>query len=375
MSAQREVLLLAADDAAVTLGAQFREVALGLLITQLHPTASSYAWYFLVGSLPGALFARFYARASLRWPPRSLMMATYGLRLLLVLVLWRVESFWAALVCLGGIAFGSGLYSTAQAHFVAVAGDLDGTQRTVMRLRQSEAVLRLIGPLAAGLALEALGFRRGFLISGAAYLAAMALVGQLSRRPAAGDAATTPLGMSWRPDGPAAAMFGLSFLTWQANTLAVSYTFYVLHRHAFGFGLTLSVWGGSGLGAAWLLRRLPGKPMRWVPWLFLLLGGTWLVLSRGVTFPVFVALGGLEGCASFLVQDLVVSKILAEAPSGKAGVARARLGVFDEWGSIAGMVTILLVPASWLVLPFYGLLGLLGIAGAMVWMGWLWRSS
>ncbi len=39
----KDVLYLALDDAAVTFGGQFREVALGLLITQLNPAASSYA--------------------------------------------------------------------------------------------------------------------------------------------------------------------------------------------------------------------------------------------------------------------------------------------------------------------------------------------
>lgn len=165
----KDVLYLALDDAAVTFGGQFREVALGLLITQLNPAASSYGWYFLVGSIPGILLVRWYGWASRVWPPRRVLILSYLGRILLVLALWRVQSFWEALGCLFGIAAGSGLYSTSQAHYIAHENDLPATRRVVIRLRQAASALMMVGPVAAGLVLTALGFRAGFLLSALFY--------------------------------------------------------------------------------------------------------------------------------------------------------------------------------------------------------------
>ncbi len=366
MPSKKDVLLLSVDDAAVTIGAQFREVALGLLITALNPAASSYAWYFLAGSIPGLFLAHIYAWTSTRYGPRQVMIASYGLRLLLVLGLWRVANFWMALVMLAGMATGRGFYSASQAQYVAVQGDFAGTRKVVMRLRQSESAMRLAGPLVAGLVLTEIGYRSGFLLSAAVYVVAMVAIANLS--PIASTAAKTLYErLPWRPDGAALAMMGLSFLTWQANTLAMAYTFHVLHRHAFGYGLTLCVWGGSGLAASLLLSYVHTRPMRWIAPMFVILGVSWLILSYGVSFPVFVVLGGVEGLAGWMVQDLAVSFILAQAPKGHSGQARARLNFYDELGSIAGTTSLLLVPANWLVLPMYAILGILGIVMAIAW--------
>lgn len=367
MASTRDTLLLAIDDAAVTLGSQFREIALGLTITALNPYASSYSWYFMAASVPGLLLARTYAWASVRWSPRRVMTASYLLRFLLVLILWRIQSFWAALACLAGMSAGSGLYSASQAYYVATAGDYAATRTVVMRLRQSESLMRLVGPLLAGAVLSLTAFRQGFLVSAGAYVVAVAAVSHLSSNARGRSAAVASSSViNWRPDMPALAILGLSFLTWQANTLAVAYTFHVLHRQEFGFGLTLSAWGGSGLLASYILHRVKRRPLGWIPLLFALLAGAWLWLSRGVSFPVFVALGGVEGFASWLIQDLVMTHILSGAQSGQAGTARARLGAVDEVGSIAGTATILLVPAAWLVLPMYQILAGLGLVAALL---------
>lgn len=95
--------------------------------------------------------------------------------------------------------------------------------------------------------------------------------------------------------------------------------------------------------------------------MFLVMGIAWLILSWGVNFPVFVILAGVEGCAGWMVQDLATAFILSEAPSGRAGQARARLGAFDEVGSILGTAAILVVPVAWLVLPLYAALGVAGV--------------
>ncbi|NMP24518.1 MFS transporter [Sulfobacillus harzensis] len=365
MSSNRDVVLLAIDDATVTLGSQFREVALGLLITGLNPASSSYAWYFLAGSIPGLVLARAYAWASSRFGARQAMMATYGARMLMALGLWRVQNFWAALALLAGIATGSGFYSAAQSHYVANPGDFRGTRHVIMRLRQSESAVRLVGPMLAGLVLSLIGYRSGFLLSAGAYGIAGMLIARLSRdtrprQPARYES------IDWRPDGPSVAMMTLSFLTWQANTLAMAYTFHILHRQSFGYGLTLAVWGGSGLVASLLLSRIQVRPLTWIPPMFLGLGISWLVLSRGVSFPVFVVLGGIEGFCGWMVEDLAAALVLSQAPPGRAGYARAKLGAFEEIGSILGTVAILLVPSTWLILPLYAVLGLLGIAGAVM---------
>ncbi len=366
MPSTKDVAWLAIDDATVTIGAQFREVALGLLITALNPIASSYAWYFLAGSIPGLILARTYAWTSRRFAARTVMMATYVVRFLLTLGLWRIANFWAALALLAGLSAGSGFYSASQAHYVAVQGNFVGTRRVVVRLRQSESAIRLIGPLIAGAVLTGIGYRSGFLFCAGAYGVALLAASQLTPQSGARNRVQYER-IDWRPDGAALAMLGLSFLTWQANTLAMAYTFHVLHRGTFGYGLTLSMWGGSGLFASFMLSRIRTRPMRWIPLMFLAISIVWLILSRGVTFPVFVILAGIEGCAGWMVQDLATAFILSEALPGRAGQARARLGAFDEAGSILGTVAILVVPATWLVLPLYAALGVAGIMVAGVW--------
>ena len=146
------LLWLTLEDGIVTLGAQFREVAVSLLLTALNPASSSYAWYFLAGSIPGLLLPRLYTWASLRCPPRRVMQASYILRMLLVLGLWRAESFALALAALAGLAFGSGLHGTAQAHYIAQPDNFEKTRTFMQRLRQSDSLMRLTGPLAAGVA-------------------------------------------------------------------------------------------------------------------------------------------------------------------------------------------------------------------------------
>lgn len=367
MPSTKDIVLLAVDDATVTLGSQFREVGLGLLITALNPAPSSYAWYFLAASIPGLVLARVYGWASERVGARAAMMASYAARLLLVLSLWRITNFWAMLAALLGLTTGSGFYSAAQAHYVAIAGDFAGTRNVVMRLRQSTSLMLLIGPLLAGMVLATTGYRSGFLFSAAAYGLALIAVSRLSPRVQARKPPSV-LRIDWRPDGPAMAMLGLSFLTWQANTLAMAYTFHVLHRHTFGYGLTLSVWGGSGLLASLWLSRIHIRPLRWIPPMFLVLGASWIILSRGVSFPVFVILGGIEGFANWMVQDLASAFILSAAPEGQAGRARAKLGAFEEMGSIVGTVTLLLIPGHWLVLPMYAVLGILAVLAAGAWL-------
>lgn len=367
MSSTKDIVLLAIDDATVTLGSQFREVALGLLITALNPAASSYAWYFLAASVPGLIWARAYGWASERFDARRAMMVSYAVRLVLVLGLWRITAFWAAMAILAGMTTASGCYSAFQAHYVAVSGDFAGTRNVILRLRQSTGVMLLVGPLLAGLLLSKTGYRSGFLVSAVAYGIALWAVSRLSL-PARRERSIRADRPDWRPDGPSLAMLGLSFLTWQANTLAMAYTFHVLHRQSFGYGLTLSVWGGSGLLVSLWLARIRTRPLRWISPMFFVLGLSWLILSRGVSFPWFIVLSGIEGVANWMVQDLASASMLSWAPVGQAGRARAKLGAFEEMGSIAGTLAIVVMPKGWLVLPMYAILGILGVMAAGAWL-------
>lgn len=374
MSTTKDVYVLAADDAVVTLGAQFREVALGLLITQLNPEASSYAWYFLAGSLPGLFLARFYGWASLYWPPRRLMMVTYGARFCLVLGLWSITNFWAALVCLVGLSVGRGVYEVAQAHYVAKSGDIRATRHIVARLRQAEGLLRLVGPLLAGVLLAWIGYRSGFLLSALCYGVTLVLVSQLSfRSPTYNDYGVRTTSVSWRPDLASLVMFGLNFLVWQANTLALAYTFHILHRHALGYGLTLSVYGGSALVAGYILPRIDPRHLgAWIPALFLVLALCWYALFRGVSFGSFVIIGGIEGLSTWLVEDLVLSQIYSDAISGHAGMARARLGLYEKLGSITGTGLLLILPARFLIRPLFGALAAAaGAVAAAIMIFWI----
>ncbi len=374
MSTNKDVYVLAADDAVVTLGAQFREVALGLLITQLNPEASSYAWYFLAGALPGLLLARFYGWASLYWPPRRLMMVTYGTRFCLVLGLWATRNFWAALACLAGLSVGRGVYGVAQAHYVAKSGDIRSTRHIVARLRQAEGFIRLVGPLLAGALLTWIGYRSGFLLSALCYGVTLALVSQLSfRSPTYSGHGLPTTSVSWRPDLASVVMFGLNFLVWQANTLAMAYTFHILHRHELGYGLTLSVYGGSALVAGYILPRIHPRHLgAWIPALFLVLALCWYLLFRGVSFGPFVIIGGIEGLSTWLVEDLVLSQIYSDAISGHAGVARARLGLYEELGSVTGTGLLLILPARFLIRPLFGVLAVVaGATAAVILIFWI----
>jgi hypothetical protein len=173
-----------------------------------------------------------------------------------------------------------------------------------------------------------------------------------------------------RPDRAAIAIAALSFLTWQANTLAISYTLRTLHRAAFGYGLTLSIWGGSGFLAAWVLTKLKRPSLRWSAVLFALLGAAWAILSLGVGFAPFVLIGGAEGFAAFLVQDLITAALLSASPPGQAGQVRARLGFYSEIGSIAGLAVLLLVPHQGSVLPWWRALSLGAFAAALLFAVW-----
>jgi MFS family permease len=368
MSESKNMLLLALDDAVVTLGGQFREVAVGFLLTTLNPHTAAYAWYFLAGSVPGLVLPRAYAWANTRFAPRTVMTLSYAARIAMALGLWRATTFWAALLLLMGIAAGAGAYSSAQAHFVAHYGDYGATRRVVMRLRQSESLMRLIGPLAAGAILTAAGFRMGFLVSVGAYVAAFALTRQLANP--LPHQIPSQMRLMQQPDRAAIAIAALSFLTWQANTLAISYTLRTLHRAAFGYGLTLSIWGGSGFLAAWVLTKLKRPSLTWSAALFALLGAAWAILSLGVGFGPFVLIGGVEGFAAFLVQDLITAALLAASRPGQAGQVRARLGFYNEIGSIAGLVVLLLVPHQGSVLPWWRALSLGAFAAALLFALW-----
>lgn len=376
MLTNKDVAILATDDAVVTLGAQFREVAIGLLITQLRPEPSSYAWYFLAGSVPALLLARWYGTVSLHWAPRRVMIAAYWLRLLMVLWLWRVHNFWLALGSLGMLSLGSQIYGVAQAQYVAQPGDMPGTRHIVARLRQAESAVRLGGPMLAGILLGAGQYRSGFIVSAACYGIALWVISHLGDRPPVEALVRIQPIVLWRMDWAAFTLFILNFLIWQANTWAMSYLFHILNRHAFGYGVMLSAYGGSGLVAGWLLRRIQVQhETLWLASLFGLLAGCWFVLFYGASFEVFVFVSGVEGMATWLIQDVVVSRVLSAAPSGQAGVQRARLGRYEKLGSIAGLLVVLVTTGLFPVQAYFKWLAQAAALWVIVWLLWAWKTK
>lgn len=218
----------------------------------------------------------------------------------------------------------------------------------------------MVGPVVAGLVLTAFGFRAGFLLSALFYGVAAFWVSRVSPRPAGGRAAlpaNRPVAHRWRIDRAAMAFLGVSFLTWQGNVLAMAYTFHLLHRQSFGYGITLAVWGGAGFVSSVVLPRIrTQRQWLWVALMFLVLALCWAVLAHGISFWPFVAIGGFEGMATWVIQDLVAAHVLAAAPAGQAGVAQARLGFFDKVGSVAGTVLVIVMPGRFLILPWFHVL-------------------
>ena len=99
-------------------------------------------------------------------------------------------------------------------------------------------------------------------------------------------------------------------------------------------------------------------------------------LAHDVSFWPFVAIGGFEGMATWVIQDLVAAHVLAAAPAGQAGVAQARLGFFDKVGSVAGTVLVIVMPGRFLILPwFHNLAWCSAVVGVTFLVVGLWRHS
>jgi MFS family permease len=181
----------------------------------------------------------------------------------------------------------------------------------------------MVGPVVAGLVLTMFGFRAGFLFCALFYGVAVFWVSRVSPRPVGGCAALPAkrcVTHRWRIDRATMAFLGLSFLTWQANVLAMAYTFHLLHRQSFGYGITLAVWGGAGFVSGVALPRIRShRQWLWVGLMFLVLGLCWAVLAHGVSFWPFVAISGFEGMATWVIQDLIEAHVLADAPAGRPG--------------------------------------------------------
>lgn len=58
--------------------------------------------------------------------------------------------------------------------------------------------------------------------------------------------------------------------------------------------------------------------------------------------------------------------VLSGAEAGRAGEAKARLGVYGEVGSLLGMALLLFLPGTWLIKPWYAILGWAGLLTSIV---------
>jgi MFS family permease len=189
--------LLLTEEAVVTAGGQFREVALPLLMVALWPSARSYALAQGVVLLPQVLLAGPFGRLADRMPARAVLIASYLVRAAALAVLLGAHTLPVAMVGLVLLAFGTGAYTPAMAHYQA--GDGAGQATALLgRLRMVAALAQAVLPLVAGVAMAAGGRGLGFVVSLAAYLLATAvMLGLPARPPAAPRRAPAPGRRQW----------------------------------------------------------------------------------------------------------------------------------------------------------------------------------
>ena len=335
------------DEALVMSGAQFREVALALLMFTLWPNPKSYALALVAQMLPLVALAPAWSAFADRWPPKGVLVASYILRAGGVLVLVTATTIPTALAALVGMAAANGVSTVAVARYLADP-DHGRVKRLVSRLRVVGSLASGVMPLAAGVALRVFGDALGFYVSGAAYLLAAAALAQLPARP--------PSRREERRRRVALAIMGplrrhmivvaaANALIWLANILYTDYILVQLAAGPLGFGVALGLWYAAGLLAAWCLPRLAfDRVARLVAGLILLVSALWLVMTEPVPFWVVAAVGVPEGFATWLLTDLLQSRVLAAAPDGGRSALVAAAQAWTTGGRLLGLGVAIAVP-------------------------------
>ncbi|WP_053959517.1 MFS transporter [Sulfobacillus thermosulfidooxidans] len=346
-SVNRDQLWLLADNASVSLGAHFREIALGLFLTHLNSSPKTYAGYFLLGSLPGLFMPYLYKKIGRMYSAKSVMAFTYVIRLIAAMSLWRVNHFILAMALLFVFSVNRSLYQAAHASYLAQSHDTTSTRHLISWLRQTESLIDLFGPLFAGWLLWLWGYRQGFLINAAFYLIALFFVGQLSRiSSSTNNSLKAQEPIAPRLGMPLFVILGVSFLVWIGNVMSMAYLFHILHKGPLSYGLIMTLWGGSGIFSGLFLRRIPhsGLPRFLAMW-FAVLAVAWFMISHDIGYALFCGATVLIGMGWWIIQDSLTTMVLTSQSGLSAALSRTRLQAFDEMGSILGMLVIVLFPS------------------------------
>ncbi len=354
-------------------GAQFREVALALLMLTLWPNPKSYALALGAQMLPRVALAKVWSALADRHPPKGVLVASYILRAGGVLVLGSAVTIPTALAALAGMAAANGVSTVAMAHYLADPDDRQ-VKRLVSRLRVVGSLASGVMPLAAGVALRVWGGTLGFYVSAAAYLMAALALAQLPPRPARWVGGTSRARVAPGVTAPLrrqmAVVAAVNALMWVANILYTDYILVRLSAGPLGFGVALGLWYAAGLLAAWWLPRLNlDRVTRLVARLILLMTGLWLVMTQPVPFWVVAAVGVPEGFATWLLTDLLQSRVLAAAPESGRSALVAAAQAWTTGGRLLGLGLAIALPVFQHVHAGFAILavGAVGVAGA--WMG------
>jgi len=359
------------DEAFVTTGAQFREVALPLLMVALWRGSQSYALALFAVYLPSVVLARYAGQVADSVEPKRLILLSYAARVVGVAALLVAHQVPVAVAAVALLGTGMAINAPALTHYQA-SSTAYLNQLLVSRLRLVDSVSQLVMPVLAGGLVTAGGRNLGFLVSLACYLAAFAVMAGLPSVGAGG--VHTGGAPRVRLVIPRAVMEQMAVggvvaaLSWMANVLYTAYILVDLHAGALRYGLALGVWGGAGLLSAAILPRVnPSRPERWIAVLIVVLGAAWAVMTRPVGYWVVVGLGLPEGFATFLLVDLIQSRILTEASPGERGQWQSASGAWTAGGRMTGLAVASVLPwLSQVHLTFGGLALLTGIL-ALFW--------
>lgn len=347
--------LLLLDEVSVTVGAQFREVALAALMLALWPSPKSYALAILATLLPSAVCGRWVGTLADRWPPKLVLMASYLVRAGALVVVARSPSVGVVLAALVVLAFGSAAYTGGMSHYQAL-GPGPSTQTLLGRLRIANSTVRLVIPLvAAGALLTRFGVGLGFWLGVGCYgLACVAMAGLPTGRfgpdPVVTSRGTTPR-LSWPASFQARARIvaALNGLMWIANVLYSAYILVNLRAGPVGFAISYALWGGSGLLAGWLLQRVGRIETKRFTTLvtlgsLLITAGAWGLMTQPLPFWPVALLGAGEGMATWFGLDTLETEMLALAPAAQRGAWRGQLHSTISRGRVMGLAAAILLP-------------------------------
>ncbi len=366
------------DEAFVMTGAQFREVALPLLMVALWPGSQSFALALAAVYLPSVVLVRAAGQLADGLEPKTLILFSYVIRIVGVAGLLLAQRLPIAMVSVLLLGVGQALNGPALTHYQA-SSTAHLNQVLLSRLRLVDSLSQALLPVLAGGLIVATGRDLGFFVSLACYVGALTVmaglppVGAAGVRPRArrsGHAERKPKFRLPQAVVEQMAVSGaIAALSWMANVLYTAYMLVTLHAGALRYGVALGIWGGAGIMSAAILPRMsPSRPERLITALIIIMAASWAVMTRPVGYWVVAGLGLPEGFCTFLLADLIQARVLTEAGTGERGRWQALSGAWAAGGRLAGLAAAAAVP--WLPrvhAVFFGLAGLMVLL-ALAWV-------